>query len=243
METARDQALAEQMTVAEGGEATGRPLSQRIVVGRGSDMSLASSARALARCGFRVLELLARRHLRMPRDKVGLVIGFADGTSAPVYRETVVVQGARSAPVFLAVSFRLRLIKGNRWGHALFRAESILNTVLFAGFRGLVSKLWLRHDQHDVYRGLYEYESADLAERYVNALWWVLALVSEPDSIRYVIVPGLFLDDLLAKPSVLDDAGEGAEQWWRPISYSIGDGMADPFERPHDREKSTERAE
>jgi hypothetical protein len=30
----------------------------------------------------------------------------------------------------------------------VFRAESILNTPLFAGFPGFVSKLWLAHDEN-----------------------------------------------------------------------------------------------
>src|SRR6185369_4972263 len=47
-----------------------------------------------------------------------------------------------------------------------------------AGFPGLVSKLWLSHDEHDVYRGLYEWDGAERAEHYARCLWRVLALVS-----------------------------------------------------------------
>jgi hypothetical protein len=51
----------------------------------------------------------------------------------------------------------------------------------------------------------------------VNALWWVLALVSEPDSIEYALVPGVDWTQVLAAPSVLIELGEeGSVDWWRP---------------------------
>jgi hypothetical protein len=43
-------------------------------------------------------------------------------------------------------------------GHAAFRGESLLNTPLFAGFPGFVSKLWLANDGLGRYRGLYEWD-------------------------------------------------------------------------------------
>lgn len=146
------------------------------------------------------------------------MLSFGDGTSAVVYRETKVVRPDAAVPVYLAVCFRLRIIGGARWAHSLFRAESLLNTVFFAGFPGLVSKLWLCHDQHNRYRGLYEWDGSDLAISYVNALWWVLALVSVPDSIEYAIVPGVDLAQALAEPSVLEELPEGQRAWWRPTS-------------------------
>jgi hypothetical protein len=52
----------------------------------------------------------------------------------------------------LVVEFRLRAVRG--LGHAAFRWESLLNTPLFAGFPGFVSKLWLANDDLGRYRGL-----------------------------------------------------------------------------------------
>ena len=103
-------------------------------------------------------------------------------------------------------------------GHALFRAESILNTPLFVGFPGFRSKLWMAHDQQGVYRGLYEWDGPQRAEQYARSLWRVLGLVSEPDSIRYMIVPRLQRDALLADPH-LRDSLEPSEStaWWQPV--------------------------
>jgi hypothetical protein len=161
--------------------------------------------------------LLSRRtHLR--RRFVGRRIAFGDGTSAQVYRETV-VDSAAADPCVLVVAFRLRLVRG--WGHRLFRWESLLNTPLFVGFPGFVSKLWLTHDENGDYRGLYQWDGASRAEQYARCLWRVLALVSVPGSIRYHVIPGVELDQLLSR-----DLGRSeGPQWWRPMA-SIGGTFA-----------------
>jgi FAD binding domain len=61
-----------------------------------------------------------------------------------------VERGATADPCVLVVEFRLRAVR--RRGHAVFRRESLLNTPLFAGFPGFVSKLWLADDERGRYR-------------------------------------------------------------------------------------------
>ncbi|MGV9709245.1 hypothetical protein ACWDTI_01085 [Gordonia sp. NPDC003424] len=86
------------------------------------------------------------------------------------------------------------------------------------GFPGFVSKLWLAHDQHNLYRGVYEWDGARRANDYVRALWWALAVVSDTSSIRYHIVAGSHRDQTLSDPP---DTAAG--QWWRPMPAG-GDG-------------------
>ena len=112
---------------------------------------------------------------------------FADGTSAEVYRETVIADADPEQPCVLLVKFRLRGIRGR--GHALFRWESLLNTPLFVGFPGFVSKLWLAHDKNGVYRGVYEWDGPEGAEHYARCLWHVLRLVCVGRSIDYMVLP------------------------------------------------------
>jgi hypothetical protein len=101
-------------------------------------------------------------------------------------------------------------------GHDLFRRESLLNTPLFVGFPGFVSKLWMANDEHGVYRGLYQWDGAQQAEYYARALWRVLALVSVPGSIRYRVLPELLRDDVLPDPLLMPADGAGA--WSRLIA-------------------------
>ena len=114
----------------------------------------------------------------------------------------------------LVVSFRLRHVRSPR-AHALFRAESLLNTVLFAGFPGLVSKLWslmtTTTSTEASTTGMTPCWPSPTSAR----LWWVLALVSVPDSIHYAILPGVHRDELLHDPHVADDVAPGeARPWW-----------------------------
>lgn len=182
-----------------------KPPLTRGVAWRAIGASMAATAR-----------LLAKRRIHLPSDRVGQHLRFADGTSARVYRETVVDQPAPEEPCVLVVEFRLRGIRGK--AHAAFRLESQLNTPLFVGFPGFISKLWLAHDQQDVYRGLYQWASPALAERYARCLWHALALVCARDSIHYAVLPGLDRDELLCPP---DGGHLGAEEeaaWWRVVA-------------------------
>ncbi len=119
----------------------------------------------------------------------------------------------------LVVAFRLRGVRG--WGHAVFRWESLLNTSLFVGFPGFVSKLWLASDEHDRYRGVYEWDEPRRADHYARALWRVLALVSVRGSVHYVVLPGLRRPELLERPEILGSvATAAAGAWWRPVQVS-----------------------
>jgi hypothetical protein len=177
------------------------------------------AGRALIRCVARTADLLVHRRIRLPSEHVGMQLRFADGTSARVYRETVVDGGPPTNPCALVVGFRLRAVRG--WGHTLFRWESLLNTPLFVGFPGFVSKLWLAHDERGLYRGIYEWDGPERAEYYARSLWRVLALGCVPHSIHYRVLPGLRRDELLRAPHLADAKAPGdAAAWWRLVEVA-----------------------
>jgi hypothetical protein len=177
-----------------------------------------AALKAVAACAARTGRLLWRRQIHLPAGHVGRWLRFADGTSARVYRETVIERGATTDPCVLVVEFKLRAVRGR--GHAAFRWESLFNTPLFAGFPGLVSKLWLADDEQGRYRGLYEWDGPRRAEAYARALWRVLALVSAPGSIHYLVLPGLRRDELLARPQAVASAAADLPAWWRPAKVT-----------------------
>jgi hypothetical protein len=181
-------------------------------------LAYGAALRALTGCVVSTACLLWRRRIHLPTERVGRRLRFADGTSARVYRETVVEHGATEDPCVLVVEFRLRAVRGR--AHAAFRWESLLNTPLFVGFPGFVSKLWLAHDERGRYRGVYEWDEPQRAGHYARALWRVLALVSVPGSVHYMVLPGLRRDDLLARPQVLAWTAAGRAAWWRPVDVS-----------------------
>jgi len=190
-------------------------------VGDASPLPLPAAAVAVARCAARTAVLLGRRRVHLPRGNLGLRLRFGDGSTGRVYRETVVDDPPLTSRCVLVVSFRLRGVRGR--GHRAFEVESVLNTPLFVGFPGFVSKLWVAADEHGVYRGLYDWDDPGLADAYARALWWVLALVSHRSSIHHHVLPGTSREELLAAVPATDlsapqpfsgrDAGPG--EWWR----------------------------
>lgn len=192
----------------------------KLVAGAGTDLvlddpplPLRRAFGAVSRSILTTVGLGRRRQISRPTDRVGTVMHFGDGSAARVYRETVTSCALVDHPAVLLVIFRLRGIRGR--GHALFRAESVLNTPLFVGFPGYVSKLWLADDGDGRYRGVYQWNGAGLAVWYARSLWWLLAIVCVPDSIHYVVIPDLRRDELLDEPEVLRSRfPDRCDAWW-----------------------------
>jgi hypothetical protein len=175
-----------------------------------------TAAEAGLRCIGSTARLLADRRVHLPTGNVGRRFTFADGTSARVYRETVIDDGPVRDPCVLIVTFTLRVLRGR--GHDLFRMESILNTPLFVGFPGFVSKLWLEADEDGAYRGIYQWDGAASAEHYARSLWRVLAIGSVPGSIHYQLLPGMRRETFTDEPSRTDATAPGAATaWWRVV--------------------------
>lgn len=186
--------------------------------GHRGPLSRSAAARAVLRCIAATVSLLLSHRTHLRGDLVGARFHFADGTSAKVFRETTVDGAAAEDPCLLVVKFRLRLLRG-RW-HKLFLLECIMNTPLFVGFPGFVSKLWLDRDEHDSYRGLYEWSDPARAEHYARSLWRVLELVCTRGSIDYCIVPDLTRSEVLQRPEVLAPFDEARDAWWRLVATS-----------------------
>jgi hypothetical protein len=154
--------------------------------------------RAVFRSIGETVRLVTRARLRSPRERIGSEVTFPDGTRSVVFRETRARNENRRLPAVLVVEFRLRFFGSQRrLLHALFRTGCVVNTPLFAGFSGFGTKLWMADLGTGGYRGVYEWDGADLARSYAAALSRILSLVSVPGSVRYRVIPGIFLDEYL----------------------------------------------
>jgi hypothetical protein len=196
--------------------AAARPAAVPMTAARPASASAPAAAVAVAGSLGATAGLLVQRRIHLPRGNVGRQLRFADGSHATVYRETAVEHGDIADPAVLVVAFRLRAVHG-RARHRWFRIESILNTPLFAGFPGFVSALWLSHDQHGVYRGIYQWDGADSAEAYARTLARVLSLGSVPGSIRFQVLPGMRRDEFVRDPGAFGSTRHAiGPDWWRP---------------------------
>src|SRR5579864_9246645 len=94
--------------------------------GQGSELppfALRTALKTLAECALRTAVMVVGRRIHQPAGNVGLEIPFSDGSTARVYRETVIERPAALRPAVLVVCFRLRRIHTSR-AHTLFRWES-----------------------------------------------------------------------------------------------------------------------
>lgn len=171
------------------------------------------AATAVVSCAVDTAGLLWHRRIRWPSSRLGTRLRFADGTSGRIFRETV-IPGTAVEPCLLAVTFRLVLLRGA--AHLVFERESILNTPLFVGFPGFVSKLWIAADELGRYRGIYDWDGSERAIRYARSLWRILALGSVRGSIGYRVLPGATVSDLLGGRVRVTDPGR--DGWWLPVA-------------------------
>jgi hypothetical protein len=178
-----------------------------------SDDAPMTAARAFGASVLATGRLLLRRQLRRPRGHVGRRIDFADGTSFRVYRETVRVARDQQ-PAVLVVRFRLRLVGRSRLLQAMFRAESLLNTPLFAGFPGFRSKLWLTDDRTGEYRGIYDWDGRGRAWSYATTLSGLLRPVCLPGSVTFHVEPHVGRDEYLARDAVASAGDAPTDHWW-----------------------------
>jgi hypothetical protein len=146
--------------------------------------------RAMATCAARVVRLLLGRHLHIRRDGKGRRARLPDGRTFVVFRETSCDESGDSDLATLAVWFHLRWVPaGARVRRFAFERESLLNTVLYAGFEGYRTKLWMVDPATSDYAGLYEWRDPVAAERYARYITAVLRPLSERGSVGYAIVP------------------------------------------------------
>lgn len=172
--------------------------------------------RAYWLCARATAGLLRRRQLELVTCQVGRQLRFADGTTSRIYRETVRRGAPTADPTLLVVQFRLRVARRSRLLHALFRVESLANTLLFAGFPGFRSKLWLTDERTGIYRGVYQWDGQDAARHYATTLVALLRRICVPGSVAFHIEPGVERDRFLEEPSTVnDDTATRVETWWR----------------------------
>jgi hypothetical protein len=153
------------------------------------------------RCAAQVLRLMARHRLQIRNGNVGKPVRLPDSREFVVFRETTCDGGDLEGTVTLAVWFHLRGVPGGaRLRRFLFERESILNTILYAGFAGYRVKLWMVDPVTSDYAGLYAWRDRESASAYARYIATVLRPLSRPGSVGYEIVE-VRLDEHLAATS------------------------------------------
>jgi hypothetical protein len=141
-------------------------------------------------CVARTAWLLVRGKLHIDHSQDGRWALLPDGRTYEIFRRTTSSAADEDAGelVTLAVWFHLRLVPA--WAQrrrTIFERESILNTLLFAGFAGYVSKLWMVDPETNEFAGLYEWRGREEAERYAHYITSVLRPLSSHGRVGWEI--------------------------------------------------------
>jgi hypothetical protein len=150
----------------------------------------------MARCAARTLGLLARRHLHIDRSTKGATVELRDGRGFTVFRDTSCDVDWGDDEVTILVWFHLRATSSasprRSW---LFERESILNTLMFAGFRGYRRKMWMVDRATGDYAGLYTWCGRSAAETYARYITAVLRPLSVRGSVGSALCDRVDEDD------------------------------------------------
>ncbi|MFZ0013286.1 MAG: hypothetical protein WAL25_04140, partial [Acidimicrobiia bacterium] len=170
-------------------------------------------------CVLRTGWMLMRDRIALPREVVGALVVFADGSRSVVYRETAMRHRHDDGLVLIVVGFKLRFIGLNRLAHWLFRFESLFNTLLFAAYPGFETKLWLTDRDTAYYRGIYEWRGRPAGIEYAENLRVVLRPWVCEGSFAYHVIDGV------TRAEYLDGMASGGgsrpgDEWWRAASSS-----------------------
>jgi hypothetical protein len=140
----------------------------------------------MGRCAVATARLLGRHQLHLHRENLGRRAALPDGREFVVFRESTCESGALDDTLTLAVWFHLWAVPSEaRWREWAFERESILNTVLFAGFDGYRVKLWMVDPATFDYAGLYAWHGVDAAQHYATYITTVLRPLSVGGSVGY----------------------------------------------------------
>jgi hypothetical protein len=156
----------------------------------------ATTARLAAHCLGRVATLLWRGQLHLHLERIGDTVETDDGRPFVIYRDSSSGETGPGAPddgALLAVTmwFRLRWVPpGARVRAFLFERESILNTLLYAGFEGYRTKLWTADHRTNDYAGFYTWGGREEAERYLAYAMTMLRPLSVPGTLGGAIHEG-----------------------------------------------------
>jgi hypothetical protein len=161
----------------------------------------------LVRGALAVVGLLGRRSLHLDHARIGQQVTLPDGRRFTVYRETSCDEAGDDHPVTLAVWFHLKgTVPGGRFRAWLFERESMLNTVLYAGFRGYERKLWMVDRGTGDYAGLYAWRGVDAAEGYRRYITAVLRPLATAGSVGAEVVDVALADYLGSEPPTVERA-------------------------------------
>ena len=160
----------------------------------------------LARAALRSLRYVLDGRVRFPRDRLGYVLEQSDGDAFTVYRETAVapvVADTSEDRVVLVFGMRVRDREaGGVLRRLLFDPLANVATPFYAGMPGFRRKLWLAGERPGEFLELYEWATAEDADRFVAVLRSLLRPFEFAGTASFEVVEDDTIDQYVAADSV-----------------------------------------
>lgn len=182
-----------------------------------------TTAITLASAALRSLAYLLRGEIRFPTDRLGSVLERSNGDRFEVYRETTRRAPPPSDPsdrVVLVFSMHLadpQATRGLR--HTLANPLANVATPFYAGLPGFRRKLWLAGENTDELLELYEWNTREDADRFVDILEALLEPFDAMGDADYQIHEDDTVDQYVASRSVRWHHPTRQRQQSRPQRY------------------------
>ena len=127
--------------------------------------------------------------IHFPKNRVGEVLTMEDGGKFVIYRQAIVSPG-KNQPEKPGAIFRIRIHLLEKVSFKQDRIGSLFAIPLFVGLPGFRSKLWTTDEVNRIAQGIYEWDTIQDAENYINALALkIMAKQATPGSVSREIVP------------------------------------------------------
>jgi hypothetical protein len=134
--------------------------------------------------------------ISFPKIRLGKVLTMEDGEKHTVFRE-VRVASTRSVPAGSLTVLRVRF-RFARFSNAVNKRLSLIPIPVIIGMPGFRQKTWTFCEESGYSQGIYQFESADQAERYrVSPVMRILEKRSVPESTSHELITGTMMEEYL----------------------------------------------
>lgn len=141
---------------------------------------------------FNTINLLLRRKIHFPKEKIGKVIVTEDGQEFTIFREVIIDKKIDKSAVF-KVKFLLSGMKPEN--NIRF---SWLPVPFFIGLQGFQAKVWTLNYENNYFQGIYQWKNEKYAKKYSKSFAYrFMSSRSVQGTVSFEIIPNSTLEEYL----------------------------------------------
>jgi len=136
-------------------------------------------------------------YLHFPKEYIGKILIMEDGQEYTIFRH-LKIDPQKESETSKAV-FEVRFKFANL-SSGMNKYLSLIPVPFLIGLPGFREKYWTINEQANYFQGIYQWESKELAEKYLESfIFKVMTKRSAPNSLSYQIIPNTCLSEYVKK--------------------------------------------